>query len=93
MRLFFFSNRIGVIGVTYFTKNKHVSHIQHLLRTRNQSAHLSFSAESRYALEGYLDLHGLGALNKDSDLMTMLSQSQSNDRDGNNEGEDETALG
>jgi len=77
--------------VTYFTKNKHVSHIQHLLRTRNQSAHLPFSEESRYALEGYLDLHGLGALNKDADLMTMLSQSQSND--GDDEGEDETAVG
>ena len=77
--------------MTYFTKNKHVSHIQHLLRTRNQSAHLPFSAESRYVLEGYLDLHGLGALNKDADLMTMLSQSQSND--GDDEGEDETAVG
>ena len=79
--------------MTYFTKNKHVSHIQHLLRARNQSAHLPFSAESRYVLEGYLDLHGLGALNKDADLMTMLSESQSNDGDGDNEGEDETTLG
>jgi hypothetical protein len=52
---------------------------------------LPFSAESRYALESYLDLHGLGALNKDADLMTMLSQSQSND--GDDEGEDETAVG
>ncbi len=50
-------------------------------------------AESRYALESYLDLHGLGALNKDADLMTMLSQSQSNDGDGDDEGEDETAVG
>ena len=79
--------------MTYFTKNKHVSHIQHLLRTRNQSAHLPFSAESRYALEGYLDLHGLGAFNKDVDLMTMLSQSQSNDGDRDDEGEYETTLG
>jgi hypothetical protein len=51
---------------------------------------LPFSSESRYALESYLDLHGLGALNKDADLMTMLSQSQSNDGDGVNEGEDKT---
>jgi hypothetical protein len=62
----------GVIGVTYFTDNKHVRDARHLVRTRNPDTHLPFSVDPSYLLEGYLELHGLGGFKNDVELMTLL---------------------
>jgi hypothetical protein len=62
----------GVIGVTYFTDNKHVHATRHLLSNRNHSAHLPFSVDPAYLLEGYLDLNGLSGFKNDIELLTLL---------------------
>eukprot|EP01035_Chromulina_nebulosa_P025391 gene25391-33141_t len=62
----------GVMGVTYFTDNKHVHATRHLLSNRNHSAHLPFSVDPAYLLEGYLDLNGLSGFKNDLELLTLL---------------------
>lgn len=66
----------GVIGVTYFTDNKHVSEVRHLLDVRNHSAHVPFSVDPLHLITGYLELNDLNIFKEDGEIITLLGGEQ-----------------
>lgn len=62
----------GVLGLTYFTKNKHEIAIRNQLRLSNPSAFKPFSYEAKRFIQVYLETHGMDFLTKDEELIMFL---------------------
>lgn len=62
----------GVIGVTYFTDNRHVRQVRELIRQRNVSAHVPFSVDPLNIIKSYLEMNDLSFLSEDQDIITVM---------------------
>jgi hypothetical protein len=63
---------IGVIGVTYFSSNRHIDIINTHLSMLNKTVFLPFSMESARYVRQYLKLHKLDFMSSDDQLMAFL---------------------
>ena len=62
----------GVIGLTYFARNHHVTRLHELIDTRAPLHMVPFSLEASRTVRNYLDQHKLGFLKQDRELMAHL---------------------
>lgn len=62
----------GVIGITYFTKNKHVDNIKKLLLSQNNTYFLPFSLERNRFIQQYLIDNNMNSFINDHELIASL---------------------
>jgi hypothetical protein len=65
----------GVLGLTYFAHNVHVSRIRALVDSRNVNAMIPFSLHPSRLVRAYLEVHKMGILQKDTELLIHLGGS------------------
>jgi hypothetical protein len=63
-----------LIGLTYFSRNIHVSRLKEILKKANPSNLVPFSIEAKNIIRNYLKLHGLRLFLEDTELLKMLGE-------------------
>ncbi len=63
----------GVIGLTAFALNKHVTSVQSLLKFQNKKIHEPFSTEASRLIESYLESESLSVYKEDKDWIKWMS--------------------
>jgi len=63
----------GIIGVTYFASNHHITTLKSHLEMLNQSVMFPFSSDARRYIKQYFSVHKLDFMGNDEQLLTFLS--------------------